>query len=99
MVQHPNVAWISCNILRPGVFQCSCSVCGAGMGAPGTNQAADLFARAHAQHQSTSPTHLGAGDLVAKLTGALGIKPCTPCQARQRALNEAFPRVMRRRSR
>ena len=93
-VQHPNVPWVSCNMIQPGIFQCRCSTCGITMPAPGTNQAADGFAAAHSQHQ---PTHFGAGDLVAKLTGALGIKPCSPCEARKRALNGMFPRVLRRR--
>lgn len=32
----------------------------------------------------------GAGDVVAKITGALGIKPCAPCKKRQAALNRWF---------
>ena len=28
------------------------------------------------------------GDAIAKLTSAIGIKPCTPCKARQDALNK-----------
>jgi hypothetical protein len=69
------------------------------MPAGASGQVADAFARLHAQHQPAVPaqTHLGAGDLIAKFTGALGIKPCTPCEARKRALNGMFPRVMRRR--
>jgi hypothetical protein len=33
---------------------------------------------------------IGAGDLVAKVTAALGIKPCTPCQKRREQLNQAL---------
>jgi hypothetical protein len=33
----------------------------------------------------------GLGDTIAKVTTALGIKPCGGCKERQRALNELFP--------
>lgn len=33
----------------------------------------------------------GLGDLVAKMTKAVGIKPCEPCQRRQEALNSLIP--------
>ena len=99
-VTHPNVSWIECHDAGPSAparFLCVCRVCGAQQQEYGSGQAADLFARAHAAHQSASPTHYGLGDLVAKATGALGIKPCSPCEARRRAMNGAFPQVMRRR--
>jgi len=32
----------------------------------------------------------GAGDLVAKITTKLGIKPCSPCQKRRERLNQAL---------
>jgi len=52
------------------------------------------FADAHAAHQSASPTHQGAGDLVAQLAKSLGFqKPCTPCEQRRQALNAALPHV------
>jgi hypothetical protein len=35
-------------------------------------------------------TEIGAGDIVAKVTTALGIKPCTPCQKRREQLNQAL---------
>ncbi len=35
-------------------------------------------------------TEIGAGDVIAKVTTALGIKPCTPCQKRREALNQAL---------
>lgn len=62
-----------------------------------TVQVADAFARTHAAHQSASQTHYGLGDLVAKATSAVGIKPCAPCQKRQAQLNGMFPQVLRRR--
>ena len=33
-------------------------------------------------------TETGAGDLIAKVTTALGIKPCSPCQKRREQLNQ-----------
>jgi len=33
----------------------------------------------------------GAGDIVAKITSAIGIKPCSGCQQRQETLNDLFP--------
>ena len=33
---------------------------------------------------------VGAGDVIAKVTTALGIKPCTPCQKRREQLNQAL---------
>jgi hypothetical protein len=35
-------------------------------------------------------TETGAGDIVAKMTARLGIKPCTPCQKRREQLNQAL---------
>lgn len=37
-------------------------------------------------------THYAVGDGIARVTKALGIAPCTPCQARQAALNRMFRR-------
>jgi hypothetical protein len=33
---------------------------------------------------------IGAGDIVAKITAGLGIKPCSPCQKRRERLNQAL---------
>jgi hypothetical protein len=33
---------------------------------------------------------IGAGDVIAKVTAALGIKPCSPCQKRRERLNQAL---------
>lgn len=33
----------------------------------------------------------GLGDLVAKVTTAMGIQPCPSCKARQQALNRLVP--------
>lgn len=37
------------------------------------------------------PALRGAGDVVARMTSAVGIKPCAPCKRRQAALNRWFP--------
>jgi hypothetical protein len=36
-------------------------------------------------------TSRGVGDTVAKITKAVGIKPCGRCKKRQQKLNEMFP--------
>jgi hypothetical protein len=33
----------------------------------------------------------GLGDVVAKVTKAVGIKPCGPCERRRQMLNQRFP--------
>lgn len=33
----------------------------------------------------------GAGDVVARMTSAVGIKPCAPCKQRQEKLNRWWP--------
>lgn len=33
----------------------------------------------------------GLGDTIAKVTAALGIRPCAPCKKRQEALNKVVP--------
>lgn len=38
-------------------------------------------------------THIGAGDVVAAATSAVGIKPCGACQRRREAMNRAMPEV------
>lgn len=53
----------------------------------------EAFMSAHQAHQSASPTHMGAGDVVAAATKRLGMTPCSPCEARRRALNQLVPRV------
>lgn len=69
-----------------GGVVCTCASCGqqAHVSNPG------VFEQRH------RCTHMGMGDAVARVTGALGIKPCTPCEARRRALNGKFPRFWRR---
>lgn len=97
-VTHPRVSWIACDNPAAGVFRCVCQACGAAMQTPGGAEAADRFASVHAQHEpARPPSHYGLGDLVARATGAVGIKPCAPCKQRQAQLNGVLPRVLRRR--
>lgn len=48
-----------------------------------------LTRRWRAEFQSRLPL----GDAVARMTKAVGIQPCTPCQARQAAMNQFGDRV------
>ena len=56
----------------------------------------DLAARLGKEHHCFSdPTQIkkmeGLGDLVAKVTSTIGIKPCTGCKKRQSLLNKFIP--------
>lgn len=33
---------------------------------------------------------IGAGDVIANITKAVGLKPCTPCEQRRQQLNRLF---------
>ena len=59
-----------------------------------TGHAVEQFIRAHADH--SSPTHYGAGDVVARVTQALGVKSCPECERRRVMMNKAVPRVLKR---
>lgn len=72
-----------------------CTACGA-QATAGAPAGVDAFAQSHQEHQSAAQGHYGAGDMVARATKALGIEPCTPCEARRRQLNGLFPRLWRR---
>jgi hypothetical protein len=93
-MRHPQAPWIEF-VKSPEGIAIRCTVCqtAAVRLAP---QQADQFVRNHTEHRSDAASHYGAGDLVARATKAMGITPCTPCEARRRALNEMFPRAWRR---
>jgi hypothetical protein len=40
---------------------------------------------------TSSSSSRGLGDTIAKITNAVGIKPCGGCKKRQKKLNETFP--------
>lgn len=73
---------------------CWCEVCNAEEG-PTNDQGLEMFAEAHAQHQSASPTQLGLGDVATPFLSAaakaLGIEHCTPCEQRRLAMNNFMP--------
>lgn len=45
-----------------------------------------------------APGRMGAGDVVARAASALGFQKCSPCAARQAAMNRMLPNVGPRRS-
>ncbi len=44
-------------------------------------------------YQASMRSRLPLGDVVARMTKAVGIQPCTPCQARQAAMNRFGDRL------
>jgi pantoate kinase len=88
--QVPGVVWLQ----TTQGFAARCTACGA-QATAGTPQGVDDFAAAH-QHPAPVRQAMGLGDVVAAATKAVGIAPCTPCQARQAKLNAMFPRLWRR---
>lgn len=91
---HPRVQWVRLTQQPNQTVLCQCGVCGAA-GTASSAQQIEAFAGQHAEHQS-SPTHYGAGDVIAGVTHRMGIKPCTPCEQRRRMLNGVLPRLWRR---
>lgn len=85
--QVPHVAWVR----TTQGFAMRCQRCGV-EATCGASQGVDRFASDH-QHPVPDRQAMGLGDVVAAVTKALGIKPCTPCEARQRRLNALFPKV------
>lgn len=79
---------------QDGAVVAACPGCGAQY-ALHPHLAAQQAASLQQQH-AACPEHYGLGDLVAKATSAVGIKPCQPCKQRQAALNRMAPRVWRR---
>lgn len=49
------------------------------------------YSRAKCQACNGQPKLRGLGDAVAKLTSAVGVKPCAGCHKRQAKLNAAIP--------
>ncbi len=90
-MNHPQVQWVQWD-KTPRGFALRCTVCGA-QGTAQTPQQADAFAAEHQAHPGARGSSMGLGDAVAKVTGALGVKPCEPCKKRQAQLNGIMPRV------
>lgn len=93
-MRHPQAPWIEYAQTARGIV-IACSVCNTKAG-PLLPAQADQFAQAHAEHRSQAASHYGLGDAIAAATKAVGITPCTPCEARRRALNQAVPRFWAR---
>lgn len=81
-----NLAVIQCAPHPSGGFHCRCPRCGqtALCNAPAT------FLQRH------RCAAIGAGDAVAGVTKALGIKPCAPCEQRRQKLNGFLPALFGR---
>lgn len=86
--------WISLQRF-PGGAIVQCQACGAG-GRMNGEDAVRKFISGHTQHNSPSPGHYGAGDLIAKAAQAVGIKGCAECEKRRVRANRALPRVLKR---
>jgi hypothetical protein len=85
----PEIPWVAVAAVGPGTYLAECEVCGASAsGDPGVVAA---FGQAHQAH--TANGYMGLGDAIAAvakpIARAFGQEPCTPCEARRRALNEA----------
>lgn len=89
----PGIPWVHFAPRGAG-FYVRCTACR--MESVGNGAEMQGFARAHASHQSQSPTHRGLGDAVAALTHRMGIEPCAPCEARRYRLNQLVPQLFRR---
>jgi len=94
-MKHSLVPWVEANPSPEGITV-HCTVCGA-LATVATPQQANQLALQHREHRSPAPQHYGAGDAIAAVTGALGIKLCTPCEKRRQQLNGLLPRVWSRR--
>lgn len=86
--------WISLQRFPGGAIM-HCKACGAG-GRMNGEDAVRRFTAEHSEHNGPSPSHYGAGDLIAKVTKAVGISGCAECEKRRVRANRALPRVMKR---
>jgi hypothetical protein len=91
-MRHPQAQWIS-YAPHGQAAQVACDVCRVGGTVP--REQVEAFLAQHLQHHA-SVSHYGLGDAVAALTKFFGIRPCTPCEQRRRALNQVAPRLWTR---
>ena len=84
------IPWVLVDARGGGVFDLYCEVCGDGA-LQRTAAVAGTFAQAHSVHQSPRGS-FRLGDAIAAVAKpvakAMGKQPCTPCEARRRALND-----------
>jgi len=95
MQRHPQVKWVVTIPLPGGGMRLACEVCKAQIDAY-VQHDADRFVGQHANHQSADPRYYGLGDAVERVTHALGLQRCTPCEERRRAMNQLAPRIWKR---
>lgn len=78
---------------------CSCLKCGKKVlaASPQEEKEFDRNHRSCKQKNASSAEFYGAGDLVAGLTKAIGVDPCSGCERRRAAMNRMFPKVWKRR--
>jgi hypothetical protein len=90
--RHARVAWVLVRSAPQGGFYAYNERTGDQVYAP-----TEMGVHEFAADSARAPGHLGAGDLVARAAGALGLQKCSPCAERQAALNRMMPAVFRRR--
>jgi len=88
------IPWVLVSPGRRGDFYVYCEACDARSYVADPNDVR-AFAYAHAKH-TAGDGYIGAGDVVAvvakPIARAFGKEPCTPCEARRRAMNQfRFP--------
>lgn len=86
----PELPWVLVHPSPHGGFFMTCEVCGE-EGHGMDHREAHAFAYQHREH-TAGEGYVGAGDAfaaVAKpIARAMGKEPCTPCEARRRAMNQ-----------
>jgi len=97
LYQHPGIPWLVYQFGtpqgQPG-YTLRCQACGV-VNVALSDAAFQQFAQQHAEHRSAQG--VGLGDAIAAMTKAVGIAPCSPCEARRRMLNGIAPRIFPRR--
>lgn len=91
----PEIPWVLIAAGRTHGGEIYCEVCGERAWV-GDRQSVDAFVYSHREH-TAGDGYIGAGDAFAAIAkpiaNAFGAAPCTPCEARRRALNQfRFPR-------
>jgi hypothetical protein len=90
--QHPQFPWIQVANHPQGGWVLHDSRDGTQIYAPNEH----AFHTFVAQRSNPQLSRMGAGDIVARATHALGIEQCTPCARRQAEMNAMLPNLWRR---
>lgn len=91
MQRHPQVPWVHFQPHPQGGFVATNTRTNQQVYAPDA-----LALNQFAADSANAPGYHGAGDAVKAVTSALGIEGCSPCAARQAALNRMVPNLWRR---